>query len=74
MDRRKSFVLYTDYRKHLGLLTDQEKGKLFMALFDYAENRELPQLSAKTSAAFSSIKERIDRNLKGGEGKCQGAE
>ncbi|MBZ4646347.1 MAG: hypothetical protein JG777_1836 [Clostridia bacterium] len=42
MSTKKSFILYHDYRQHLELLSDEEKGKLLMALFDYSEAGILP--------------------------------
>ena len=39
---KKSFVLYHDIRTPLELLTDEQRGKLFIALLDYSEHGELP--------------------------------
>ena len=36
MSEKKAFMLYLDYKQHLELLTDAERGMLMMALFDYA--------------------------------------
>lgn len=59
---KKSFVLYSDYREHLELLTDEEKGRLLMALFDYNENGKNPELNGITRMAFSFIKAQMDRD------------
>ena len=37
MDGKKSLVLYHDIRQPLELLTDEQRGKLFMSLLDYSE-------------------------------------
>ena len=39
---KKSFVLYHDIRTPLELLTDEQRGKLFIALLNYSEHGELP--------------------------------
>lgn len=42
-DAKKGFLLYYDYRKHLALLNDEERGKLLMALLDYGEHGTQPE-------------------------------
>ena len=39
---KKSFVLYHDIRTPLELLTDEQRGKLFIALLNYSEYGDLP--------------------------------
>ena len=34
-NEKKSFMLYYDYREQLALLTDEERGRLLMAILDY---------------------------------------
>jgi hypothetical protein len=64
MADKKSFLLYTDYRQHLELLSDAERGKLLIALFDYAENSSVPELDGIVKMAFSFIKAQMDRDNK----------
>lgn len=59
---KKSFILYHDYRQHLALLSDEERGRLLMALFDYAETKTVPELSGAVLMAFSFIKAQMDRD------------
>ena len=59
---KKSFVLYYDYRNHLALLSDEERGRLLMALFDYAENGAEPDLEGSALMAFSFIQAQMDRD------------
>ena len=42
MSEKKAFMLYLDYKQHLELLTDAERGMLMMALFDYAADKTEP--------------------------------
>ena len=60
--KKKSFMIYIDYRQHLDLLTDEERGKLITALFDYAESRKIPDLPGAAMMAFSFIKAQMDRD------------
>jgi len=38
---KKSFVLYTDQDTLINALTDQQAGKLFKAMFDHHQKREI---------------------------------
>ena len=59
---QKGFVLYYDYRNHLALLKDEERGKLLIALLDYAENGTEPELEGAALMAFSFIRAQMDRD------------
>lgn len=59
---KSSFILYTSYRKHISLLSDADQGKLFMALFDYAENGRLPVFDGAAAMAFSFIQDQMERD------------
>ena len=54
-DAKKGFLLYYDYRKHLALLNDEERGKLLMALLNYGEHGTQPELEGAALMAFSFI-------------------
>ena len=58
----KGFVVFYDYREHLELLTDEERGRLFMALFEYGETGEVPALEGVVRMAFSFMKTQMDRD------------
>lgn len=63
MDEKKSFVMYTDYKQHLDLLPDEDKGKLFVAIINYADTQQIPEnLNATALMAFSFIKSQMDRD------------
>lgn len=59
---KSSFILYQGYRKHLSLLSDADRGKLLMALFDYAEGGKLPEFDGAAGMAFSFIQDQMDRD------------
>lgn len=61
-EAKKGFVLYYDYRKHLALLTDEERGKLLMALLNYGEHGSEPELDGAALMAFSFITGQMDRD------------
>ena len=61
-DAKKGFLLYYDYRKHLALLPDEERGKLLMALLDYGEHGTQPELEGAVLMAFSFIQAQMDRD------------
>lgn len=62
MAEKNSFILYFGYRKHLALLSDADRGKLLMALFDYAENGKIPNFEGALAMAFSFIQDQMDRD------------
>ncbi len=59
---KKSFVLYHDIRAPLELLTDEQRGKLFIALLDYSEYGELPDFDGALLMAFAFIRTSLDRD------------
>ncbi|MGN0378788.1 MAG: DUF6291 domain-containing protein [Butyrivibrio sp.] len=59
---KKSFVLYCDYAPHISLLTDEDAGKLFKAIFSYEETGEVKELSPIASMAFSFMRSQLDRD------------
>lgn len=63
MDKKNSFVLYTDYREQLRLLPDDERGRLMMALMDYAADGTVSGiLSDAGQMCFAFIRQRMDRD------------
>lgn len=62
MQNRSSFVLYTEYDQHLELLTDEECGRLFRAIMQYAATGESPDLVGAERMAFSFIRAQIDKD------------
>lgn len=62
-EKKKSFLFYFDYREHLKLLTDEERGKLLMALLDYGEFGIEPELDGAARMAFSFMALQIKRDF-----------
>lgn len=64
MDQNKqnSFVLYFDYSKHISLLSDQEAGQLFKALFKFGEHGTIPDFSGSLLMCFSFISSQMLRD------------
>jgi len=60
---KKSFVLYADYSEHVALLSDEEAGMLFKAIFAYVKGEKNIKLSPIVSMAFSFIKAQLDRDM-----------
>lgn len=66
---KKSFVLYHDVRQPLELLTDEERGKLFLAILDYSEYDKVPDFDGALQMAFAFIKTGLDRDTAAWESK-----
>ena len=71
MTEKKSFIVYKSYRRILEKLTMEERGELFMALFDYAIDGNEPTLSPKAEIAFAAIQDNMDRDLEKYEETCK---
>ena len=61
---KNSFVMYTSYKGSFELLSDTDKGKLMMAIFEYQITRCDPDLTGEVGMAFSFIKQTLDRDYK----------
>lgn len=59
--KRKTFILSTDQREIIEVLSEEQAGRVFRALFQYAETGEKPQLDAISQAVFLCICKDIDR-------------
>ena len=62
MADKNSFVMYTDYLKHVQKLSMEQRGELFTAILCYASGEEMPELDLATDMIFGVIQERIDRD------------
>lgn len=69
MGGKRSFVLYFDIREPLELLSDEDRGRLFLALLDYAEHGKIPDLHGGAKMAFAFIRSAIDRDAAAWEDK-----
>ena len=67
MDKRESFVLYSNIKDVLDALSDEQSGKLFRAIVDYNNGLE-PQLTDPVlKMAFIPIRQGLDSNNKAWE-------
>lgn len=71
MAKKKSFILYADYIKHIGRLSDEDAGRLFKAIFNYVNSGELPDLDGMAAMAFSFISNQLDSDLQKYEAVCK---
>ena len=71
MAKKKSFILYADYIKHIGKLSDEDAGRLFKAIFDYVNDGKLPDLDGMAAMAFSFIANQLDTDLQKYEETCK---
>lgn len=60
--KQNSFVLYTDYIQHVSLLSDQEAGQLFKALFHFVDDGTEPDFTGSLKMCFSFISSQIQRD------------
>lgn len=59
---KDTFILYTEYAKHIALLNREQRGDLFTAIMSYQMGEDLPDMDGATAMAFSFIKEQLDRD------------
>ena len=69
MNGKSSLVLYHDIREPLELLSDEERGRLFLAILNYSEFGEVPEFSGALSMAFAFIRNAVDRDAAAWEDK-----
>lgn len=58
---KETFILYTEYAKHLMLLSMEQRGVLFTAIMSYQTGDELPEMDDVTAMAFSFIRSDLER-------------
>lgn len=68
---KNSFVLYTEYAKHLALLSMEQRGVLFTAIMAYELEDTLPDMDGMTQMAFSFISEQLSRDKEKYESTCK---
>lgn len=72
MAEKKSFILYLDYKMHFDLLTNEQKGILINALFEFAENGEVQKFEDKVvEMAFSFISVQMKRDKEKYDEVCE---
>ena len=58
---KDSFILFTEYKEQVDMLTDEQAGILLKAIFCYSAGEDLPPMDAITKMAFSFIRSAMDR-------------
>jgi len=58
----KSFILYASTERQIGMLTDEEAGRLIKAVFAYNRSGEIPDLEPLPMMVFSMIQDYMDEN------------
>lgn len=63
-NQKNSFILYYDYEEHLKLLkSDEERGKILMAIFEYKRTKKSPEhLEGESKMLFNVIRVTLDRD------------
>ena len=61
-NNKKSFIMYSNYRKFLSMLSDTEIAELMRAIFCFVEEEEVPKLDSKTEICFAVITDQIERD------------
>jgi len=59
---KRSIVLYIDLVQHVRQLPLDEVGEVFLAVLNYADTGELPELSGAAGMCFSFIRAQLDRD------------
>ena len=62
MEKKKSFVMYTENEKYLKKLNNEQQGQLIMAVLAYVDRDELPEFDGALAMAFTVIQNRIDED------------
>ena len=70
-EKKKRFVLYTDYAEQIKTLPMEEIGRLFCAILDYADGVKDVELSPAASMAFAFIRQQMDRDRMKYEEVCE---
>ena len=63
MSDKKSFIVFTDRRNELEMLSDEDCGKMFKAIINYVDSgKEIETDSLPMKMLFSVFKSQIDEN------------
>lgn len=72
MAEKKSFLIYLDNQKQVNMLTDEQAGKLFKALFEFARSGiETDFKDGMTAMIFSFMADSIARDTAKYKAKCE---
>jgi hypothetical protein len=69
---QKSFVIYTEYRELIELLSIADRGRLFTAMMEYCTTGEVSiKLGGTVLAVFISIRQSLDRDAEKYRKRCE---
>ena len=68
---KKSFIMYSNYRKFLSKLPDKDIADLIKAIFCFVEEEEIPELSPSAELCFIIISDQIKRDMEKYEKVCE---
>ena len=68
---KKSFIMYSNYRKFLSKLPDKDIADLIKAIFCFVEEEEVPELSPSAELCFIIISDQIKRDMEKYEKVCE---
>lgn len=68
--KKPGVMIYFDLRPCLKRLNLEEKGRLFEAILDYAEDGVIPELDGICGVAWDFLRPRIDRDSSSYEKSC----
>ena len=70
-NNKKSFIMYSNYRKFLSRLSDKDIADLIKAIFCFVEGEEVPELSPSAELCFIIISDQIKRDMEKYEKVCE---
>ena len=70
-NNKKSFIIYSNYRKFLSKLPDKDIADLIKAIFCFVEEEEVPELSPSAELCFIIISDQIKRDMEKYEKVCE---
>lgn len=70
-NNKKSFIMYSNYRKFLEKLSDKDIADLIKAIFCFVEGEEVPELSPSAELCFIIISDQIKRDMEKYEKVCE---
>ena len=70
-EKENTFLLFTEQRTAISYLTDEEAGKMFKAIYAYADEGIIPEFTGSMMSVFSMYRSQIDRSKEAYRKKCE---
>lgn len=61
-EKKKSFIFYADQEDVINLLSNEQAGIIYKAIYAYVNRNELPELDSEAKIVFTVLKNQIDRD------------